>query len=178
MTLRKDKDYIFDEIKLFPKIKKSKIIKKDSVKEQLYCCLCLQNSANLKFINCLKGYVQKNLPLKGKTYNCCHDKPICEDCIIKCKFKCPFCKCHTLYDKFSYCKKKLPYAKRLQRKKNKEKYGDLIVSYLVQNGFSHSENNNLENLSNDFLNDFLNVLFSEDLPDWGSDIETISEDDE
>lgn len=163
MTLRKDKDYIFDEIKLVPKIKKSKIIKKDSVKEQLYCCLCLQNSANLKFINCVKGYVQKNLPLKGKTYNCCHDKPICEDCIIKCKFKCPFCKCHTLYDKFSYCKKKLPFAKRLQRKKNKVKYNDLLENL----DFYHN-----------YLNHFLNVVFSEDLPDWGSDIETISEDDE
>lgn len=111
MSLRKDKDYLFNDIILYPKIKPKKI-ENNSFNVEFKCCICYESSKNIKFINCVKGCIQSTLPPKGKTYNCCHDKPICYDCIDKCHNECPFCKNHKLCYIKRFPKKKLPFAER------------------------------------------------------------------
>ena len=178
MSLRKDKDYLFNDIILSTKIKSKKKIENNSSIVEFKCCICFKSSTNLKFINCIKGCIQDNLPPKGKTYNCCQDKAICQDCIVKCNFNCPFCKAHTLYHKLNFPKKKRPFAIRRQiklkklnekNKKLKKKLDyqapNIAFWYLLQSSLSH-----ISSLENEF-----NLSLNEELSDWGSEIETIDE---
>ena len=95
---------------------KQKHIKKEKNKrEKNVCSICCESTENIKYINCKRGGTQSvNF---GKYSECCKDKPICDDCRIKC-LTCPFCKNHSLHPiKNRFPKKKAPFAVRQEQKR-------------------------------------------------------------
>jgi len=90
--------------------KKKSIVQEDDVEINMeVCSICCEATRNLKYVNCKRKCIQRvNF---GKYGECCKDKPICNDCRVKCCNKCPFCKGHSLRSfKNKFPKKKPPFA--------------------------------------------------------------------
>jgi len=111
MSLRnsKYKPNYHDEIN--PKLQK-KNKQNTPTETETKCCICYEETKNLKFINCKKGGIQDNI--FGKYVFCCKDKAICPDCRSRCRKSCPFCRNHTLYNikTHRFPQKKKPWKTR------------------------------------------------------------------
>lgn len=104
---------------VFSRKKKSVIQTKNVEINKEVCSICCEATRNLKYVNCKRKGIQRvNF---GKYSECCKDKPICNDCRIKCCNKCPFCKGHSLRSlKNKFPKKKPSFAVIQERIKLKK----------------------------------------------------------
>ena len=55
-----------------------------------HCSICCESSEKLMYINCKKGGIQKNN--FGRGSSSFKDKPICKNCLERCKKICPYCR--------------------------------------------------------------------------------------
>ena len=54
------------------------------------CSICFESSEKIMYINCKKGCIQENNSGRGSSgYK---DKPICKNCLERCKNCCPYCR--------------------------------------------------------------------------------------
>ena len=146
MSLRnsKYKPNYHDEIN--PKLpKKTNQNTPTTTETETKCCICYEETKNLKFINCKKAGIQDNI--FGKYISCCGDKAICFECRSRCRESCPFCRNHTLYSietprfpqkKASFAEREIKRLKKIAQKLEKQRKEERLRIKRIKNSLKES----------------------------------------